>query len=228
MPPALFLSILGGGRWDLNKYLVLDQAASDSHLTSMKKRAALWMALIIPLLQVGCFKPIPLYPFSPPNGNKQTIGRIYCQTLNKDANDASAQYLTLAIATTMLSASAIIVGAVVGPDTSEGANWVQRNRNTMIVGAGGLLAIPSTVFYFGQNRAANTSATAAKSMAIIDDELAYRTCVTAKADWISSRNQTADALQNEYNKQALDRFNKQLLETLTSRLPKDSLAPPPN
>lgn len=175
----------------------------------MIKRATIGVTLLLVLLALTtCFAPIPLYSELQHDSVSGPViaGRRYCQRLNKDANDASGLFLTLAVIASMLSAAAVITGGVIGPDLREGANWLQRSRNTLIVGLGGILAIPTTTFYFGQNRAASAAAISAQAMAIADDELAYKTCLAAKADWISSRNQTSDTLQNQFYKQQYENF----------------------
>lgn len=159
----------------------------------------------------ACFDPAPMYAeHSSGICGSSTItegcsGYGYCQYLTKKANDASALFLTLAIISTILSGSTILIGTVLGPDNRDGAQWYRRGRGTLLVGLGGLLAVPTTTFYLGQNRASMIAGIATKAMLSATDREAYQICILAKADWVSSRTQTADTLFSQYQKSLTDR-----------------------
>lgn len=159
----------------------------------------------------ACFDPAPMYAeHSSGTCGSRTItegcsGYGYCQYLTKKANDASALFLSLAIISTILSGSTILIGTVLGPDNRDGAQWYRRGRGTLLVGLGGLLAVPTTTFYLGQNRASMIAGIATKAMLSATDREAYQICILAKADWVSSRTQTADTLFSQYQKSLADR-----------------------
>lgn len=170
-----------------------------------------WLPVGFVMLLFACFDPAPIYtehssePCGTDTMKSGCSGYGYCQYLSKKSNDASALFLTLAIISTILSGSAILIGTVLGPDNRDGAQWFRRGRGTMLVGLGGLLAVPTTTFYLGQNRASMISGIATKAMLSATDREAYQICILAKADWVSSRTQTADTLFSQYQKSLADR-----------------------
>lgn len=170
-----------------------------------------WLPVGFVVLLSACFDPAPIYtenssePCDMDRIKSGCSGYGYCQYLSKKSNDASALFLTLAIISTILSGSAILIGTVLGPDNRDGAQWFRRGRGTLLVGLGGLLAVPTTTFYLGQNRASMIAGIATKAMLSTRDREAYQICILAKADWVSSRTQTADTLFSQYQKSIADR-----------------------
>jgi hypothetical protein len=88
-----------------------------------------------------------------------------------------------------------VVGAAIGPDNDDDANWAQRNRNTLILAGGGILSVPATIMLKRSADAAKASAEAGSNVSARDDPAALDKCKEARAYLVSARGQSADSVE---------------------------------
>jgi len=128
------------------------------------------------------------------NGNE--TGRSFCSRVSTTADDRSQRYLVPGILLSVVASAALVAGAAMGPDTSPEANWAARNRNTLVLGAGGILAVPSTLLLMRSRDTSTASATAGQAMGLEDDK-AMSQCLQARADLVNARGALATFAQKD-------------------------------
>lgn len=128
--------------------------------------------------------------------------RSYCHRLAKTADDVASAYLGTGIALALVAGGTIVVGAVVGPDTSSGASWAGTNRNALIVAAGGLLAIPAVLLLMRSRDASTASADAGRALTFDDSDEGLDKCLAARAEFVNARGAMAEAVRADLVKRA--------------------------
>jgi hypothetical protein len=118
-------------------------------------------------------------------------GRHYCSQVATNADKSAQRYLGTGIVMSLAAGGAIIAGTAMGPDTSNDANWAAKNRNTLVLGTGGILAIPATVLLMRSRDASTASAAAGQAMGL-DNNKALNQCLQARSDLVNARSAIAD------------------------------------
>ncbi|HRI67126.1 MAG TPA: hypothetical protein PK156_22935 [Polyangium sp.] len=168
----------------------------------MMKRTLPLMLIGISLL--GCGNtPLPIVTSQKDAQNKVSYemenGHQYCRKLSEHSDDAALTMLGFGIVGTVLASAAVIAGSAMGPDTSADANWAQRNRNSLVLGAGGLLAVPTTVLLTRSSAGNTASADAGAAMALDKENEALKKCLEVRQQHVASRNAAVDVTKQEFS-----------------------------
>lgn len=142
-------------------------------------------------------------------------GTKYCQRVATNADIRSQHYLFWGILGSVLASGAVLAGTAMGPDDDDDANWAQKNRNSIVLGSGALVAIPSTVFLMLSKNNAEASAGATAGLAESDDDSAKKMCIAARNRMVRSRIDVADYVKDRAQQ------NLNALETQEARLSED-------
>jgi hypothetical protein len=148
---------------------------------------------------------------------------VYCQRIARSADRSAQVNLGLGIVTALAAAGSLAVGAIVGPDPASDANWAQRNRNMLILSAGGLLAIPATILLMRSRDASTASAVAGKAM--FDDDAMLK-CLAARSELAGARSAIADFVRKDLDgrRKALDEIQDEVGKDLEKERSKKSAA----
>ena len=133
--------------------------------------------------------------------NPPETGEEYCSRLAKIADARGQAMLGAGIVMGIIATGAAIVGGAMGPDTSTDATWVEKNRNSLVVASGGLLAIPTTLLLM-RSKNASSASSAARLARRSDERNSMDACLKASTEWSDSRGAAADT--------ALKRFSKEI------------------
>ena len=108
--------------------------------------------------------------------------------------------MTAGILFTLTAAGLVIAGSSIGPDTSSGANWAEKNRNSLTLAGGGLIwCSRPRCCCCGARRLSAASADAGKAIAEIRDDDRLTKCLDIRAVSIKARDEIATAAQNKAN-----------------------------
>lgn len=170
-------------------------------------------------------------------------GYEYCSDIATNA-DAFSQYQLLgAVALTVAAGAAVIAGTAMGPkeddDTTdtERPNWVEKNRNVLVVSSGGLLALPISVLVARARSASEANRVATRARVLEPDD-ALKRCLEARAIYVGDRGDVADVVAKQLaevvkQQNATLREQRELIEEknaeierLEEELPADSEPPP--
>ncbi len=161
----------------------------------MKTLAAI---ALVPAMITGCSAiAFPYYKGQVVGGETKTENETsyaYCSRVATAADSTSQTELGFGIVGGMLAGAAILVGSAMGPGAS--TNWVDKNRNVLVLGAGGLLTIPTTVVLMRSKDASRASASASEALALDTENERMGACLRARAELVDARGQAADFVKD--------------------------------
>lgn len=142
--------------------------------------------LLIGSLLTGCAS-VPT-PFVTKTNESYKIenGFEYCLRLATTADSKSQSTLAWGIVTSVLASAGVVVGTVLGPDVDAEANWAERNRNTLVLGASALLAVPATLLLNRSEDGSTASADAGSALGLEEEE-ALAQCLKIRAEYVNGR-----------------------------------------
>ena len=117
----------------------------------------------------------------------------YCRDLAVVTDRHGRNFLAWGIVGGVVASGLAIAGASMGAGDG---NWAEENRNALVIGAGGVVAVPTTLLLTRAKNASDASGLAAKSM--FDDD-AYEKCLAARASYSSSRGVVAQAAGTSFD-----------------------------
>jgi hypothetical protein len=153
------------------------------------------ISIVVCLWLLGC-SPAVLPKLSADNQNIDESSKSYCQRLSYKSDTKAKKYLVTGIITGIIASGAVITGTAVGPNTSDGANWAEKSRNALIISAGGVLALPATLFLMRSKDSNSASAKSGQAMGL-EEEKAMSTCLEARAELVNDRSALADYAQKD-------------------------------
>lgn len=157
-----------------------------------------WSAITACVFVAGCADVIPYHLGDKGwKGAKDESADQYCSRLALAADSAAQAQLGFGIVLSVFAGSAIVTGAAIGPDTSMGANWAAKNRNTMILASGGLLAVPATILLMRSKDTSKASGAGALALSGATDADKWRACLQARSDLATDRSAEADYVQKD-------------------------------
>lgn len=157
--------------------------------------------------------------------NRPEYGVEYCQRLAVNADATSQKELAAGIILGLIASGLAIAGAAMGPGASDA--WVDRNRNALALGLGGILAVPTTIVLMRSKDASRASAAAGRGMALEDGE-AMKECLRVRGDWAGARAEAAEYAKSGFTdriKALQELKEKSEEEARTKRKEADALDP---
>ncbi len=133
--------------------------------------------------QIAATKPI----------SEDELSSPYCSRVATNADSYSQLSLGFGIALGILAGAAVVAGSAMGPDTTDGADWAARNRNALVIGAGGLLSVPTAVLLMRSKDGSRASAQATLALTKETESERMAACLRARAELVDSRSAAADA-----------------------------------
>lgn len=172
------------------------------------KRQFMAVVIICCLFFSGCqYTTMPYLKGNPRKADTtDESGKSYCRRL-ADSTDATARAnLTWGIILAIISGGGILAGSIMGPDTSDNANWAEQNRNAITIGVAGLLVLPATLLLMRSTHMSSASAEAGKAMSLGSDSEMMARCLVVRAKLLTDRNALAELAQRDANQRVEKTF----------------------
>lgn len=173
------------------------------------KRSVVWLLILACLISsLGCRPAALPYMLVDPTRDHDVEDELkgkkdaksYCELL-ATRTDVTAQRQTIGgLLLGMLASGALVTGAAMGPGP-ENSWWIDRNRNTVVIGLAPLAAIPAVYLMTRAKDNSEASAAATKAM-MLNDEEAYNQCLAARSDAVGARVSSIDAAMRELSKRS--------------------------
>ena len=176
-----------------------DRMTTTRPFNSRSIRRGLCIAAVAGLVEIACPGAGFIMPrnYVPKGQQKAPDGYADCAKFALGAEKTASAMQVMGFVLYGLGFSGVVLGPAMGPDSSTGANWFQKNRNVEVAAAGGLLIALGQVFLTSSNDGATAAAGATKALADTSADQAYQDCVTARATWVESRKTANGELANE-------------------------------
>jgi methyl-accepting chemotaxis protein len=160
----------------------------------------------------SCLPRVPSRGYSQPGD-----GYRFCAKIANQADRTSTASLTIGVLAATAAAAGVIIGNVIGPDTSSSSVW-ERNRNSLTVSLSALLALPAAYWISRATAASAASESASRALQFANgakpsskeekdkkdsaeeeaaepphgrDRRAFDLCLDARAAWIGQRDKAA-------------------------------------
>jgi hypothetical protein len=133
----------------------------------------------------GYLQAMPLPPAYRPGA-----GREFCQDVAVAAQHRSSQWLVSGAATIILGVLCASCGAMIGPGSASDKSVkgkLSENRNALLALLGALAASLGYGLVQRSDAATLLAADSTASLALDEDQQAYKACILARADWLRGR-----------------------------------------
>lgn len=150
-----------------------------------------------PFEVVGATRFIQLPTFIAPTdyGEVRANSAGFCSCLSDSAREASAIWSIVLSVLVIGGSIAILVGGLLGPQRDAPSGSLRAQRGVLMTGLG-TLALVIASYANVRAQAASRVAGAAQLALLSDDAARMKACVALKADWMSSRIEAAELLNN--------------------------------